>query len=263
MNVDRRLQRLSPVPERVQRRVIEILAIGVTVDHCPAKLQFAQAALQLRPLQPPRVLHKGRRDAQSRNSGRRTGLSTACNGIDVLRTKVLVYIITAAADRDGRRLHLPAAAAHLARRRISVNDWTAFVIFITVIGGIGGIEGPIVGTIVFFALRQTLTDLGTIYLLTLGAVAILVMLMAPKAFGGSSSSASAGRFFRSSAASSSAIVASSRSKNPAAEKWTAALRLPPVLPRQRQSPTSHNSFSAISSPWSAGAMQVQTRRRSP
>ena len=34
--------------------------------------------------------------------------------------------------------------------RFSVNDWTAFVIFITVIGGIGRIEGPIVGTLVFF-----------------------------------------------------------------------------------------------------------------
>ena len=66
----------------------------------------------------------------------------------------------------------------------SVNDWTAFVIFITVIGGIGRIEGPIVGTIVFFALRQTLADLGTIYLLMLGAVAILVMLMAPKGIWG-------------------------------------------------------------------------------
>jgi branched-chain amino acid transport system permease protein len=58
------------------------------------------------------------------------------------------------------------------------------VIFITVIGGIGRIEGPIVGTIVFFALRQTLADLGTIYLLTLGVVAILVMLMAPKGIWG-------------------------------------------------------------------------------
>ena len=43
----------------------------------------------------------------------------------------------------------------------SVNDWTAFVIFITVIGGIGRIEGPIIGTIVFFMLRQTLADLGS------------------------------------------------------------------------------------------------------
>ena len=62
----------------------------------------------------------------------------------------------------------------------SVNDWTAFVIFIVVIGGIGTIEGPIIGTLIFFALRETLADLGTIYLLVLGLVAIVVMLKAPK-----------------------------------------------------------------------------------
>ena len=111
-------------------------------------------------------------------------LAAACNGIDVLRTKVLVYIITAAATA------MVGAFIFLQRLRISpdaafsVNDWTAFVIFITVIGGIGRIEGPIVGTIVFFAPRQTLADLGTIYLLTLGVVAILVMLMAPKGIWG-------------------------------------------------------------------------------
>jgi branched-chain amino acid transport system permease protein len=66
----------------------------------------------------------------------------------------------------------------------SVNDWTAFVIFITVIGGIGRVEGPIIGTIVFFLLRQTLADLGSLYLLMLGAVAIAVMLFAPKGIWG-------------------------------------------------------------------------------
>jgi branched-chain amino acid transport system permease protein len=111
-------------------------------------------------------------------------LAASCNGIDVLRTKVLVYIITAGATA------MVGAFIFLQRLRISpdaafsVNDWTAFVIFITVIGGIGRIEGPIVGTIVFFALRQTLADLGTIYLLMLGAVAILVMLLAPKGIWG-------------------------------------------------------------------------------
>ncbi len=111
-------------------------------------------------------------------------LAASCNGIEVLRTKVLVYIITAAATA------MVGAFVFLQRLRISpdaafsVNDWTAFVIFITVIGGIGRIEGPIVGTIVFFALRQTLADLGTIYLLMLGLVAILVMLMAPKGIWG-------------------------------------------------------------------------------
>jgi len=111
-------------------------------------------------------------------------LAASCNGIDVLRTKVLVYIVTACGTAT------VGALIFLQRLRVSpdaafsVNDWTAFVIFITVIGGIGRIEGPIVGTIVFFALRQTLADLGTIYLLMLGAVAIAVMLTAPKGIWG-------------------------------------------------------------------------------
>jgi hypothetical protein len=51
------------------------------------------------------------------------------------------------------------------------------LIFVTVIGRI---EESIVGTIVFFALRQTLAYLGTIYLLILGVAAMLVMLMMRK-----------------------------------------------------------------------------------
>lgn len=66
----------------------------------------------------------------------------------------------------------------------SVNDWTAFVIFIVVIGGIGTIEGPIVGTIVYFLLREFLSDLGSIYYIILGGLAILIMLLAPKGLWG-------------------------------------------------------------------------------
>ncbi len=111
-------------------------------------------------------------------------LAARCNGIDVLRTKVLVYIVTAfgTAMVGGliflQKLRISPDAA------FSVNDWTAFVIFITVIGGIGRIEGPIIGTVVFFVLRQTLADYGTIYLLMLGLVAIVVMLAAPKGLWG-------------------------------------------------------------------------------
>jgi branched-chain amino acid transport system permease protein len=53
-----------------------------------------------------------------------------------------------------------------------------------VIGGIGTLEGPIIGTLVFFALRETLSDLGTLYLITMGLVAIVVMLKAPKGLWG-------------------------------------------------------------------------------
>jgi branched-chain amino acid transport system permease protein len=111
-------------------------------------------------------------------------LAATCNGVDVMRTKILVYIVTASATA------MIGAFVFLQKLRISpdaafsVNDWTAFVIFITVIGGIGRIEGPIIGTIVFFVLRQTLADLGTIYLMMLGVVAIVVMLAAPKGIWG-------------------------------------------------------------------------------
>ena len=111
-------------------------------------------------------------------------LAALSNGIDVTRIKVIVYIVTAFATA------MIGALIFLQKLRISpdaafsVNDWTAFVIFMTVIGGIGRIEGPIIGAVVFFALRQTLADLGTLYLLLLGAVAIVVMLWAPKGIWG-------------------------------------------------------------------------------
>jgi branched-chain amino acid transport system permease protein len=62
----------------------------------------------------------------------------------------------------------------------SVLDWSAYVIFIVIIGGVGTIEGPIVGVIVFYALQRYLADFGTWYLILLGALAIVTMLFAPK-----------------------------------------------------------------------------------
>lgn len=106
------------------------------------------------------------------------------NGIGVIRIKYIVYVLVAFGTA------MIGALIFLQKLRISpdtafsVNDWTAFVIFITVIGGIGRIEGPIIGTLVFFIMRQTLSDLGSLYLLIMGAVAIVVMLWAPKGLWG-------------------------------------------------------------------------------
>ena len=102
------------------------------------------------------------------------------NGVDVTRTRLTVYVLCAFGTA------MVGALIFLQKLRISpdaafsVNDWTAFVIFITVIGGVGRIEGPMVGTILFFILRQTLADLGSLYLLMLGVIAIAVMLKAPR-----------------------------------------------------------------------------------
>ena len=101
-------------------------------------------------------------------------------GVRIERVKLAVYVMVAGLTG------LVGAVFALQKIRISpdaafsVNDWTANVIFIVVIGGIGSIEGPIVGALIYFALRETLSDLGSIYLLILGALAILVMLAAPR-----------------------------------------------------------------------------------
>lgn len=56
--------------------------------------------------------------------------------------------------------------------------------FVAVIGGLGRIEGPIIGTVVFSALQSMLSDLGGLYLVVLGGVAITITLLAPRGIWG-------------------------------------------------------------------------------
>jgi len=105
-------------------------------------------------------------------------------GVDIYRVKLAVYVASAAmAGMIGALIYLQKARIS-PDAAFSVLDWTAYVIFIVVIGGIGTIEGPILGVLVFFALRSTLADFGSWYLMTLGVIAIAVMLFAPKGLWG-------------------------------------------------------------------------------
>ena len=100
-------------------------------------------------------------------------------GVDVFRTKLLIYVATAIATG------MVGALIFLQKARISPDaafsllDWTAYVIFIVVIGGIGTMEGPIIGVLIFYLLQYYLAALGSWYLIILGALAILLMLFAP------------------------------------------------------------------------------------
>jgi branched-chain amino acid transport system permease protein len=106
------------------------------------------------------------------------------SGVNVTRVKLIVFVLA------GFGTAMVGALIFLQKLRISpdaafsVNDWTAFVIFMAVIGGIGRIEGPIIGCLVFFVLRETLADMGALYLMMLGLVAIVIMLRAPRGIAG-------------------------------------------------------------------------------
>ncbi|TMF47492.1 MAG: hypothetical protein E6I24_07495 [Chloroflexi bacterium] len=59
-------------------------------------------------------------------------------------------------------------------------SWSAKMIFISLIGGLGSIEGPIVGTAIFFAIQQSLAQLGAWYLVLLGLLAVVVAMFLPR-----------------------------------------------------------------------------------
>jgi hypothetical protein len=79
------------------------------------------------------------------------------------------------------------AVVYLPKARISpdaafsVTDWTAYVIFIVVIGGVRTVEEPIIGVLTLWGLINCLAQYGSLYLVVLGAIAVLVMLFMPDA----------------------------------------------------------------------------------
>lgn len=105
-------------------------------------------------------------------------------GVRIGRIRLIVYVIVAAITSMIGALIFVTKLKITPDAAFSVNDWTVFVIFIVVIGGIGSIEGPIVGTLLYFILREFLAGLGAVYLMILGSMAILIMLLAPKGIWG-------------------------------------------------------------------------------
>jgi branched-chain amino acid transport system permease protein len=96
-------------------------------------------------------------------------------GVDVTRAKRIVYLVSAAGCGAAGGLLLVSTLNVRPDAVFSV-QWSAYMIFIVVIGGIGHIEGALVGSVVFFALQQALSDHGSWYLVLVGLVAVAAAL---------------------------------------------------------------------------------------
>ncbi|HUC23221.1 MAG TPA: branched-chain amino acid ABC transporter permease [Streptosporangiaceae bacterium] len=111
-------------------------------------------------------------EVAARSSGARVGLA-----------RLLVFVVAG--------VGCGAAGAVLAISQLQVQpsadfsvSWTAEMAFATIIGGLGTIEGPIIGTVVYMVLQQTLASYNAWYLIILGLVAILVALFARRGLWG-------------------------------------------------------------------------------
>jgi branched-chain amino acid transport system permease protein len=105
-------------------------------------------------------------------------------GVNLFRSRVVCFLWTAPF------LGLTGALITLQKLRIapaasfSIIDWTVYIIFIVVIGGVGSFEGPIIGTFVFFLIREYLQDWGVWHFVVLGCVSIAMILIEPRGIWG-------------------------------------------------------------------------------
>ncbi|HYO36856.1 MAG TPA: branched-chain amino acid ABC transporter permease [Geodermatophilus sp.] len=109
--------------------------------------------------------------------------AASSSGVAVTRATRLVYVVAAA----GCGLAGAVIVANTLRVQpgsIFSVEYSAVMIFIVVIGGIGTIEGPVLGALVFYLLQDALADLGNWYLVVVGVVAVAVTLLAPKGLWG-------------------------------------------------------------------------------
>jgi branched-chain amino acid transport system permease protein len=114
-------------------------------------------------------------ETAARSSGVRVGLA-----------RMLVFVVAA--------IGCGAAGAVLAIQQLQVVpqtsggvfsvQWTAEMAFAVIIGGIGTIEGPIIGTIIYMVLQQTLQQYNVWFVITLGIVAIAITLFARRGLWG-------------------------------------------------------------------------------
>lgn len=108
---------------------------------------------------------------------RDNAISATSQGVDVERLRFLVFL--AAAIGTG----LVGAVYYLSALRLSPNagfdpNWIAIAIFIVMVGGIGTLEGPLLGAVVYFAADRMFSDYGVTYMIALGLLTLVVALYA-------------------------------------------------------------------------------------
>jgi branched-chain amino acid transport system permease protein len=104
--------------------------------------------------------------------------AASASGVSVRSAKLNLWVIS------GTITGLAGAVSYMNTLQVTPDatfslNWTAVAIFTSVLGGIGTLEGPLVGTVLYFLLRQVFGDYGAWYLIGLGMLAIATMVVAP------------------------------------------------------------------------------------
>ncbi len=109
--------------------------------------------------------------------------AAASIGVPVMRAKRILFVLAAVGCGAAGALTL---ANTLFIQTTSVFDvqWSATMIFIVLVGGLGTFEGPILGAVVYYLIQNQFANDGAWYLVGLGATAIAFALFLPRGLWG-------------------------------------------------------------------------------
>ena len=99
-------------------------------------------------------------------------------GIDTMRIKQIIYVLAAFGAALAGVIWLASAITFLPRTNFGV-QWTVFMLFMVLVGGLRNFEGPIIGAVIFFLFQEFFDDLGVWYLAGLGTIAVVFALALP------------------------------------------------------------------------------------
>jgi branched-chain amino acid transport system permease protein len=109
--------------------------------------------------------------------------AAASVGVRVTSTKRLIFVLAGLGVGAAGALWLATALTFQPKAYFSV-QWTAYMIFMVLVGGIGTFEGAILGAVLFFAIETWFGASGVWYLVGLGATALIFALALPRGIWG-------------------------------------------------------------------------------
>ncbi len=109
--------------------------------------------------------------------------AAASIGVNVLRSKHVLFFVSALGCAAGGALWLVSSITYQPATFFGP-QWTAYMLFMVVVGGLGTFEGPIIGALLFFAAETWFGSTGVVYLIGLGVLAIGFALLFPRGIWG-------------------------------------------------------------------------------
>ena len=111
-------------------------------------------------------------------AARDSTVGAQCLGVNVRNTRLLMWAIAALwTGATGALIHLNSSTV-TNQDAFSVLSWTALVVFIVVIGGVGSQTGPIIGVVIYWFITKRFEDSDTWRFIILGTVAVVMAAVA-------------------------------------------------------------------------------------